>query len=302
MKKWLNDAFGFSKAEFNGLLGLLGLIVLIGTVPYGYNLVKTGDTIDAKSTEVVKMLFLSEKDGIAHNKILPGNAYLKRKPVLFYFDPNEIDADEWQILGLSERQSASILKYRAKGGQFRKPEDLKKMYVISHELYERLVPYVRINDQSELTSGFENPIIKEKDQDHPLSVLRIIEINGADSTALEEIRGIGPAFALRIMKYRERIGGFYKKEQLMEVFGLDSTKYMEIKDQFIVDVSKIKKINVNEAMPEDFKNHPYIRYKQVNALIQYRKQHGNYINIAELNNVVILSPEVLKRLAPYLTF
>jgi competence protein ComEA len=110
------------------------------------------------------------------------------------------------------------------------------------------------------------------------------------------------AFANRIVKYRARIGGFYKKEQLMEVFGLDSVKYTEIKDQIIVDVSKIKKININTVEIEDFKNHPYIRYKQVNALVQYRKQHGKYSNFADLNKVAILNQETIDRLAAYLEF
>lgn len=109
-------------------------------------------------------------------------------------------------------------------------------------------------------------------------------------------------FANRIIKYRERIGGFYKKEQLMEVFGLDSVKYEEIKDQIVIDLTKLKRINVNTAEFADFKNHPYIRYKQVNALIQYRKQHGNYSNIADLNKVAILNQETINRLAAYLEF
>lgn len=88
----------------------------------------------------------------------------------------------------------------------------------------------------------------------------------------------------------------------MEVFGLDSLKYNEIKDQVEIDVSGIKKINVNTAGFEDFKNHPYIRYKQVNALIQYRKQHGNYSNIADLNKVAVFSQETIDRLAAYLEF
>ncbi|MNL44018.1 Helix-hairpin-helix motif protein [compost metagenome] len=86
------------------------------------------------------------------------------------------------------------------------------------------------------------------------------------------------------------------------MYGLDSIKYNEIKDQVQIDASRIKKINVNTANFDDFKFHPYIRYKQVNALIQYRKQHGNYSNIADLNKVVILDQETIDRLTAYLEF
>jgi competence ComEA-like helix-hairpin-helix protein len=86
------------------------------------------------------------------------------------------------------------------------------------------------------------------------------------------------------------------------VFGLDSAKFEEIKNQISVNASELKMININTAKLEDFKGHPYVRYKQVNAIIEYRKQHGNYSNIADLNKVAILSQEMIERLAPYLTF
>ena len=132
--------------------------------------------------------------------------------------------------------------------------------------------------------------------------LVLIEINAADSAGLDEIRGIGPAFASRILKYRARLGGFFEKSQLMEVFGLDSLKYLEIRDQIRVDASSIKMINVNTVTADNLRNHPYLRYKQVNALIQYRKQHGNYSNIADLAKVVLIPAETIAQLAPYLIF
>jgi competence protein ComEA len=107
---------------------------------------------------------------------------------------------------------------------------------------------------------------------------------------------------LRILTYRERLGGFVNKEQLLEVFGLDSLKYAEIKNQIRVDPVSVRKININTATVEQYKNHPYLRFKQINAIIQYRKQHGNYSNIADLAKVVVIPAETIARLAPYLTF
>jgi competence protein ComEA len=130
----------------------------------------------------------------------------------------------------------------------------------------------------------------------------MVELNAADSASLDDIRGIGPAFALRILNYRERVGGYVSTAQLMEVFGLDSLKFSEIKNQVRVDASLIRKININTATAENFKNHPYLRFKQINAIIQYRKQHGNYSNIADLSKVVVIPAETVARLAPYLIY
>ncbi|RYF98398.1 MAG: helix-hairpin-helix domain-containing protein, partial [Chitinophagaceae bacterium] len=132
--------------------------------------------------------------------------------------------------------------------------------------------------------------------------LVIVEVNQADSAGLDQIKGIGPAFANRILKYRERLGGFYKKEQLMEVYGLDSVKYAEIKDRITINPSAIKTVNINTADFSALKSSPYLSYKQINAIIQYRKQHGNYSSTGDLKKIAILTPQVIEKIAPYITF
>jgi DNA uptake protein ComE-like DNA-binding protein len=194
----------------------------------------------------------------------------------------------------------AILKYIAKGGRFKKKGDLQKMYTISPEMYARLAPYISIPSPEMITAPEMQVYGKSTEAGSP--VRDIIEINAADSSLLCEIIGIGPVFASRIIKYRARTGGFYKKEQLMEVYGLDASKYAEITGQLRADPRLLKKININTAQMKDLRNNPYLRYKQINALIEYRKQHGNYSNIADLDKVVLLSPQTVARLAPYLVF
>lgn len=299
MKRWLNNNFGFTKGEFNGVLVLLVLILSITLFPYVYSLVKAEEPVDEEEQlAVLKLSLVNEKETSpvkVHNSIgFKPKAKIKE---LFIFDPNVIGLAEWQKLGLSAKQAQAILTYRSRGGQFGKTEDLKKMYTISDRVYAELAPYVHIKKTADqnLRPGLPRATFVKP-------ALNIIEVNGADTTALDLIRGIGMTFANRIVKYRDRIGGFYKKEQLLEVFGIDSVKYLEIKDQIRIDETKIRKINVNTAQLEDFKNNPYIRYKQVNAIVQYRKQHGNYKDLADLSQIAILTPETIALLKPYLTF
>lgn len=299
MKKWLIAYFGLNKKEYNGILVLIMLIGTISLISYVYKFLIPADTYDAASRYAIEQLRKKGKRVIKDH--LYGTDYKEKRhaSVLakpFYFDPNGISLEKWVRLGLTERQAAVILNYRSKGGRFNHTEDLQKMYTISERLYERLKPYVRIENRKGFI--FEQPVQKVVVG----RSLRMIEINTADSAELEEIRGIGPAFASRILKYRERLGGFYKKEQLLEVFGLDSVKYLEIENQILIDESKVRKIAVNTAIQEDFRYHPYIRYKQVNALIQYRKQHGNYSNIAALSNVVVMDRQTIARMTPYFSF
>ena len=104
----------------------------------------------------------------------------------------------------------------------------------------------------------------------------IIELNTADTAKLAELNGIGPAFARRIVNYRERLGGFHDKEQLKEVFGLDSEKYAGLQLQVTVDASSIRKIQINKVTFDRLKRFPYLTFKQMNAIIQFREQHGEY--------------------------
>lgn len=302
MRKWLNAYFSFSRNEFNGLMALTVLIVLVKFFPYAYSSLKTEVPVTAAEELAVMKLAMTEKQkvsGRAVHKRVSGSPG-KKTAECFVFDPNTIDQQGWEKLGLSARQARGILRYRKMGGYFRRTEDLKKIYTISENMYTGLAPYVRIVDKGTDTTRFK-PGIYPKPAYKKVVVI-MVEINTADTTDLVKIKGIGATFANRIIRYRERIGGFYRKEQLMEVFGLDSVKYKEIKEQVQVDASRLKKININTAGVEDFKNNPYLRYKQVNALIQYRKQHGNYSNIADLNKVAILNQETIDRLAAYLEF
>src|SRR5437660_80245 len=62
---------------------------------------------------------------------------------------------------------------------------------------------------------------KSPDNDHPATAPvfykkatagTVIELNTADSAKLTELKGIGPSFARRIVNYRNRLGGFIRKE------------------------------------------------------------------------------------------
>ncbi|MGZ3751143.1 MAG: ComEA family DNA-binding protein [Mucilaginibacter sp.] len=130
----------------------------------------------------------------------------------------------------------------------------------------------------------------------------VVELNAADSAMLTSLPGIGPSFARRIINYRARLGGFYRKEQLKEVFGLDSSTYFALQAQVKADPSHIKKININSVTFEGLSHFPYLSYKQMNAIIQFREQHGEYVSINDMKNIAILDEGILRKIEPYLAF
>lgn len=61
-----------------------------------------------------------------------------------------------------------------------------------------------------------------------------VNINEAMQTELEELPGIGPSLASRIIEYREQNGDFKKIEELQNVKGIGDAKYDDIKDKVTV--------------------------------------------------------------------
>lgn len=302
MKVWLDNYFSFTKREYNGLLLLIFLLLIVSVLPYGFEFYNNSkEAISATEQVSLNKLVIVNQDQKNNYTKIRTQIEDNESSIsisLFKFDPNQINQEQWQKLGLSAKQAQSIINYRNKGGKFFKAEDLQKMYTISPRKYQQLAPFIDIENK---VSSYNKAVYTDKST-FAKKELVVVEINSADTVLLTEIKGIGPAFAKRIAKYREKLGGFYAKEQLMEVYGLDSIKYNEIKAQIRVNTANITQININTAEFDDMKNHPYLKFKQINAIIQYRKQHGKFKSIEDLKKVMVLTPQIIQNITPYLSF
>ncbi|MDR2907420.1 MAG: helix-hairpin-helix domain-containing protein [Bacteroidales bacterium] len=127
-----------------------------------------------------------------------------------------------------------------------------------------------------------------------------VQANICDTFDLQEIRGVGPAFARRIFKYRNLLGGFIHKEQLKEVWGIDSAKYAQIEAAFIIDKQNIRKINLNTATINDLKTHPYLDYYQAKAIVQTRDTQGLYQSIEDILKIALIDQETFDLIREYL--
>lgn len=116
---------------------------------------------------------------------------------------------------------------------------------------------------------FKKPIRKSK------SIIKI-DINAADTSEWKKLKGIGPTFANRICKFRKLLGGFHAKEQLLEVYGMDSLRYAQIEPSLLLDEALLQQLNVNTANLQALKKHPYLSFHQARAIVQFRKKHGDY--------------------------
>ena len=124
----------------------------------------------------------------------------------------------------------------------------------------------------------------------------------ADSITLQIVPGIGAATAGRIVKYRERLGGFHSKDQLAEVFALKPEVIEGIWEYFEFDSKISRKIHINTLELEALAKHPYISYQEAKVIVAFRKQHGPYTSPDDLLKVKIFKKEWVTQLSPYLQF
>jgi len=122
-----------------------------------------------------------------------------------------------RLPGVGPSRAAAIVRDRKSRGPFRSLQDLSRVPGIGQGLIERLSPHIETVSASQTSS------------------LRLtsrgIDINRAQIKDLEQITGIGPALATRIVAYRSRHGGFATVDDLLRVPGIGPKKLEILRDE-----------------------------------------------------------------------
>lgn len=307
LKGSLKAYFNFGKSERLAIVLILVVIIALILLPRLYNSQKSPEALDAAVFSAEIDEFRKEQERIPSldrsdfDYGNPDRSSVRDRIKPFMFDPNTLDPDGWVRLGFTEKQASGIVKFRDKGGPFVKKEDLKKLYVISDEVYELLEPFIQISNERipERNTTKTSPTDRFESKYNPTQ--NKAELNSADSTALVKVYGIGPATAKRIMKYREKLGGFAEIEQLREVYGIDSARYAGISKNVFADASLITKININTASIDGLRKHPYIDYYIAKAIVDKRIKNGAFGSPDDIREIALIYDELFLKLRPYIT-
>lgn len=221
----------------------------------------------------------------------------------FPFDPNTADSTQLLRLGLRPWQVRSIYRYRAAGGIFRQPSDFARLYGLTQKEYRELEPYIRISaDYQPAADRYGTRPVSHHDslQVHypaKLQFSETIDLNTADTTLLKRVPGIGHYFAREIANYRQRLGGFYSTDQLLEIddFPEKALPYFTLH-------GTPTKINVNRLTLNQLKRHPYINYYQAKAITDYRRLRGPLKSLSDLRLLKDFTADDMERLSHYVEF
>lgn len=219
------------------------------------------------------------------------------------FDPNTVDSMTLLHLGFKPWQAKNMLKYRAKGGKYRKKEDLKKLYGMTDSMYLALTPYIYIKDSIVVDSArIDSVHMDSLPKWNSTKKDTILNLRTADTTELKLIRGIGSYRAKMIVRYREQLGGYARVEQIMEARGMDKVIADSILPHFYIDSVVVNKIPINHIRPEVLQRHPYLNFEQAKAIYEYRRKHIRIKSAEELKKIKGISPTDIEKILIYLDF
>ncbi len=252
MKKdaW-KEYFAFSKKERVALTIIIAMILIFVVLPFFYSPKREKILIDTNWKPQMVALETSNPD---KNNILPKNPdtsfFQENKTpqsVLFFFDPNTLDEEGWKKLGLKNKTIKTIINYRQKGGQFRKPEDIRKLYGLSKAEADRLVAYVKIAQAPGRTLS-ENITSEQAFQSSKAerSKIKSIDVNKASEEEWKSLPGIGPVLSNRIIKFRNSIKGFQSIDQVKKTYGLSDSVFNNILPFLTISSEKEKKDTLAE--------------------------------------------------------
>jgi competence protein ComEA len=268
------------------LIFLIGVIILLPRIYGWYNeynpIVVSVEELNRGVSELESKQFYSPRKK-QYKKKRKYNTPSSR------FNPNDYKQENWMALGLSEKQANVVLKFTSRG--IYNNDQLKQIFVIDEELFE-LIKDSTFYPKKEWKNENKNDVQLPKQQ---------IDINTATKEELLTLYGIGEYFSNKIIDYKNRLGGYTSKEQLLEIYNFDEEKLEKISDRIVVKTNNVKRININTCIADDLAKHPYIRWNVANSIVKMRTKHQQYTDWNQLLESELIDKVLLEKIKPYLS-
>jgi competence ComEA-like helix-hairpin-helix protein len=181
-----------------------------------------------------------------------------------------------------------VLKFTKRG--IHSNDELQKIKFIPKQTFEN------IKDFTQYPTA-DNEVANKQVVSSP----KLVNANEASEEELMKIKGLGPFYARQILKYQQQLGGFVRKEQILEVWKMTPEIYAQIQAQLSCETSTIRKLSINQATAEELQAHPYLNWNQANSIVKMRMQKGGFKSIEEIRESIIIDEETFEKVRPYLS-
>ena len=291
--KTIKKYFNFSREQRTGILLLLGIIIVLQLIYFFVDFSSMSKT----SPEKEHWLSLqSQIDSMKKQKV----DYI---PKIYPFNPNFISDYKGYKLGMSVAEIDRLLAFREENKYVNSPKEFQAVTKVSDSLLNAISHYFKfpdwVNNKKEFAAykKYPNSAFSKKEK------IVIIDINQATQEDLIKIYGIGEAISIRILKFKESLGGFVSMEQMSDVWGLSPEVIENLNTHFKVSVNpSVKKMDINNASIKELSLFPYFKYPISKNIVTFRSMNGDIKNIEDLTKIKGLSIEKAKIIVLYLNF
>lgn len=288
MRHVLLTWFTFTRAEKHAAVLLTGVLLILQGILFFRNHHATAREIDVAEPAA----------GYTTVSALKKPERTARDRAWVCFDPDTATVSTLVQMGMSEKQAASMLRFREKSGGFHSVAELRKVKVLRPDLLEQWLPYLRFSKKE--GNGLPQAHLTKKPNHHPPRWEKV-NINTADTLLLQTLPLIGSGRARAIAAYRDRLGGYIACEQLLELKAIPDSVYQVIAPRIYSDGQVFRLLALNR-MPADSLRHPYLPKPLGRIIVQYREQHGPFRTAHDLEKLPLVNAEILTKIAPYLNF
>lgn len=244
------------------------------------------------------------------------------------FDPNNLDENGWKKLGFSEKQVATILKYKnIVGGEFTSKAQLKKCYSISEEKFNELEPYILLpeNTKNSYESGKYRSFHNSNPRSFEKKELKIPGKFNPDHCSTTDFvkMGFTEKQAHSILKYKQYLGGsFLSKEKFKDCFIISEENFRKMEPYLLLPEKTpenyIAKTHYksNSTDKEKFSYEKFdpnitdlegwqklgFSEKQAQVIVNYRDRNlkGSFKNLDEIARCFVISEEKFEELKPFI--
>lgn len=293
--KTIKTYFNFSKDQQKGILSLFFIIIVLQLVYYWVDF----SPVSKVNPEKQKWLSLESQIDSIEN-------HLKNEvPKIYPFNPNFITDYKGYKLGMSVREIDRLHAFRKQNKYVNSAKEFQIVTGVSDSLLAVISSYFKFpdwvkNKQTSKLVVFSNTNAKVFSKKGKTVVK---DINQATQEDLMKIYGIGEAISMRILKFKESLGGFVSMDQMKDVWGLSPEVIQSLNASFKVGAfSNIKKIDINNASVKELAEFPYFKYSLAREIVIYRSMNGDIKNVADLTKIKGMSIENANIIALYLDF
>jgi DNA uptake protein ComE-like DNA-binding protein len=289
----IKSYFKYSRQQRTGVFLLFVIIITFQLVYFFVDF----SSFSKESPEKEKWLSMqSQIDSLKQEK-------LDYVPKIYPFNPNFITDYKGYKLGMSVSEIDRLLAFRKQNKYVNSPEEFQTVTKVSDSLLNAISPYFKFPDWVKNKKEFvaykkyPNTTFSKKEK------MAVIDINQATQEDLIKIYGIGEAISIRILKFKESLGGFVSMEQMNDVWGLSPEVIENLNTHFKISATpNVKKIDINNASIKELSLFPYFKYPISKNIVTFRSMNGDLKNSEDLTKIKGLSIEKAKIIALYLDF